>query len=182
MICVSCKQENPAENHFCHRCGKPLTNIEVTAEPVFAAKKLRPKRDKLIWKVLIICGGIVVLIVMFNSFYDSPDDVRGVTQAEAAKPTDCPVGEPIDYINFYAKAQSTGLPEGKVFCFRARIGHDLVLGLPNTQPWMDDLLHGYDAFDDEAEHEQLLSGPDRAIHTIYAQMGDDGHIMIRSVK
>ena len=91
-------------------------------------------------------------------------------QAEEKEKLTREQGEPIEYSVFYAKALSTGLPAGKRYRFRAEVDHHLILDLPGGGHG----LHSSAAFDDEAQYEQFLQGPDRQTRTIVVSMGDNG--------
>jgi cell division protein FtsB len=97
-------------------------------------------------------------------------------------------GEPIDYSLFYAKAKSTGLPIGKRFRFRAKINHDLHLSVDSLSlagmASLDKLfVYTHAAFDDEAQYERFLQGPDNwPTHTIVASMGYNGRVQIHRIE
>ncbi len=89
-------------------------------------------------------------------------------------------GESIDYVDFYAKAKGTGLPVGKRYSFHAILGHgQVVLCLQATTH--DHIWCGVEAaFDNQAEYEGFLRGPDDQTGTVVALMGADGKINIHS--
>ncbi len=93
-------------------------------------------------------------------------------------------GEYIDYSDFYAKAESTGLTVGKRYRVRAFIsdmGHSLFLHNPEYPQGPQKQLTAAAAFDTEAEHENFLKSNNTDARTIVASMGEDGTILIYKV-
>jgi hypothetical protein len=87
-------------------------------------------------------------------------------------------GEQIDYPTFFAKIH-TGLPIGKRYRFNAILSHDLCLKSDMTTG--SHLFCGTRAdFDNQAEYESLLRGPDNVSGTIIASMGADGTVNIHA--
>ncbi len=89
-------------------------------------------------------------------------------------------GEYISYSDFYAKAESTGLPIGKRYRFRAAITKALYLDDLGEPSGVYRMLHGYPAFDSTSQYEDFLKNNSTS-GEIVASMGDDGRIMIHRV-
>lgn len=92
-------------------------------------------------------------------------------------------GEPIEYTVFYGRANNGSLPIGKRFRFRAKVFHNLALFKPEDGDNLDLQLYGIDAaFDDEAQYERFLQGPDKQTRTIVASKGSDGRFKIHGIE
>lgn len=116
---------------------------------------------------------------------DAAKAAKAQAQREKQEEEQAINGTPIDYKVFYAMAKSTGLPVGKLFRFRAQITHSGCLMNPDDVAFTTgepmDTLCGVE-FNEEAEHQQFLEGPDYAIRTVVAAMALDAHIVIYKIE